>query len=187
MILLPLQKVAIMAYGKTRCFELYSAQAKVHFLKGHICRVVRCRFQQDRARWTKWSLLPATDPALTAANVIKLYSRRWWIEPMFNEIKHSFGLINAWQQPRATLARWTTIISLSYSLPRLLALRLGNNQGAQLFPRPWRGQRPVTAGWIVNAVQQFFRHVNIRACWDRKSQKLVLPDQEFMATFKKAA
>lgn len=185
--LLPLQQAFIKAYGKTRCFEFYTAQAKVRFLKGHICRVVWCRFQKDSGKWTKWALLLATDPTLTAAHVIKLYSRRWWIEPMFNEIKHSFGLINAWQQSRQTLARWTTLISLSYSLPRLLALWLGDKKGAQLFPIPWRRQRPVTAGWIVKAVQQYFRLVNIRACWNRKSQKFVLPNEEFMATCKKAA
>ncbi|AEB09033.1 IS701 family transposase [Desulfobacca acetoxidans] len=185
--LLPLQHASIKAYGKTRRFEFYTAQAKVRFLKGHICRVVWCRFLQDSGKWTNWALLLATDPTLTAANVIKLYSRRWWIEPMFNEIKHSFGLINAWQQSRQTLARWTTLISLSYSLPRLLALWLGDQKGAQLFPIPWRRQQAVTAGWIVKAVQQYFRLVNIRACWDRKSQKFVLPNEDFMATCKKAA
>jgi DDE superfamily endonuclease len=185
--LLPLQQAAIKAYGKIRCFEFYSAQAKVRFLKGHICRAVWCRFQQDRGKWTKWALLLSTDPTLTAENVIKLYSRRWWIEPMFNEIKHRFGLIKVWQQSRQTLARWTTLISLSYSLPRLLALLLGDKKGARLFPIPWRRQRAVTAGWIVKAVQQNFRLVNIRACWDRKHQKFAFPDEEYLAASKKAA
>lgn len=185
--LLPLQSATIKAYGKTRLFEFYTAQAKVRFLKGHIARVVWCRFQKERGTWTQWALLLATDPTLTAENVIKLYSRRWWIEPMFNEIKHSFGLSNAWQQSRQTLARWTTLISLSYSLPRLLALWLGDKKGAQLFPIPWRRQRAVTAGWIVKAVQQYFRLVNIRACWDRKSQKFVLPKGKLAAFSTKAA
>ena len=66
----------------------------------------------------------------------QMYTRRWSIEPMFNEIKHSFGLINAWQQSRQTLARWTTLISLSHSLPRLLALWLGDKKEAQTFPYP---------------------------------------------------
>ena len=63
--LLPLQQASIKAYGKTRCFEFYIAQAKVRFLKGHICRVVWCRFQQDSGKWTNWALLLATEPAET--------------------------------------------------------------------------------------------------------------------------
>lgn len=185
--LLPLQKVSIKAYGKIMAFEFYSTQAKVRFLKGHICRVVWCRFQKDNGKWTKWGLLVSTDPALPAALVIKLYSRRWLIESMFNEIKHSFGLANAWQQSRQTLASWTTIISMSYNLPRLLALLLGDKKGAQLFPIPWRRQRPVTAGWIVKAVQRFFLLLNVRACWDRKQQKFVIPKEKFMVAPQKVA
>jgi hypothetical protein len=74
-------------------------------------------------------LLISTDQTIAAEDIIVTYALRWWTEPMINELKNIFGLINAWEQTRQVLARWTMMLSLAYSLPRLLALWLGPLKG----------------------------------------------------------
>lgn len=175
----PRQQKQLYAYGNLRTFQFYAAIAKVRFLKGHVCKIVWSRFLNDRGRWTNWHLLVCTDPAHSAEDIITTYALRWWTEPMFNELKNIFGLINAWQKTRQVLARWSMVLCLAYSLPRLLSLVLGPVQGATLFPIPWRINRPVTAGWIAQAMAHYFYGFPVRRLWDRKSRKLVPPKQNF--------
>ncbi len=175
----PRQQKQLQAYGKVRTFQFYSAIAKVRFLKGFLCKIVWSRFLNDRGGWTNWHLLICTDKTLSAEEVITTYALRWWTEPMFNELKNIFGLINAWQQTKQVLARWSMILCLAYSLPRLLSLVLGPVKGAKLFSIPWRIDRPVTAGWIAEALAHYFYGFPVRRLWCRKSRKLVLPKQHF--------
>jgi len=175
----PRRQKQLQAYGKVRTFQFYSAITQVRFLKAFLCKIVWSRFLDDRGRWTKWHLLICTDKKLSAENIITTYALRWWTEPMFNELKNIFGLINAWEQTRQALARWTMIVCLAYSLPRLLSLVLGPVKGAKLFSIPWRIDRPVTAGWIAEALAHYFYGFPVRRLWCRKLQKLVLPKQHF--------
>jgi hypothetical protein len=174
-----LQQKTLKAYGKDRLFQFYEAIAQVRFLKGHVCKIVWSRFLDDRGRFTTWHLLIATDKNLSAQHIIYTYALRWWTEPMFNELKNIFGLINAWEQTRQVLARWTMILSLAYGLPRLLSLWLGQKKGAELFTIPWRVNRPVTAGWMADAITHYFYGFPIRTLWDRKLRKLLLPKKYF--------
>lgn len=183
----PIRQSRIHAYGKTRLFEYRCVCAKVRFLKGHLARVVWCRFQKGQKGWSKWVLLLSTDPSIPAERVIKTYGRRWWVESMFHDIKHRFGLHNAWQQSRQSLARWTTLISLAYGLPRLMALWLGPQRGAQIYPIPWRRLRPVTAGWVATGIAEYFRHIDVRVSWDRKHRKLILTRDHSWPPQKRAA
>lgn len=166
----PVDKI-LFAYGSDRLFHFYQIKAKVRFLDGRLCKIVWCRFMTDSASWSDWHLLIGTDPAMDGDEVITRYARRWWTEPMFNEIKHLFGLKNAWQQTRQALARWSMILCLAYSLPRLLALCLGPKAAYAMFPIPWRKNKPATAGWMARALSRLFGNVNVRAMWDRKSKK----------------
>jgi hypothetical protein len=52
-----------------------------------------------------WSLILSTALTLTPEHIIKLYARRWRTEPMFNEIKHAYGVAQTWQQKSRTLHR----------------------------------------------------------------------------------
>jgi len=137
----------------------------------------------DRGRWTNWHLLISTDQTIAAEDIIVTYALRWWTEPMINELKNIFGLINAWEQTRQVLARWTMMLSLAYSLPRLLALWLGPLKGAKLFEIPWRTNRPVTAGWITEAITHYFHGFPVYKLWDRNRQKLTPPKQHFYDRF----
>ena len=53
-------------------------------------------------------LLICTDPALSAELVISGYAKRWSVESLFPNLKHGFGLKDAWQQSRQALMRWVT-------------------------------------------------------------------------------
>ena len=182
-----LQQKTLKAYGKDRLFQFYEAIAQVRFLKGHVCKIVWSRFLDDHGRWTRWHLLIATDKNLSAQYIIYIYALRWWTEPMFNELKNIFGLINAWEQTRQVLARWTMILTLAYGLPRLLSLWLGPKKGAELFTIPWRVNRPVTAGWMADAITHYFYGFPIRTLWDRKWRKLLLPKKYFYDQLDRAA
>jgi len=180
-------QTTVSAYGKTLLFQYYSGAAKARFLKGLLVRFVWCRFQKDSGQWTKWHLLLATDPYLEPSKVIRLYALRWWVEPMFNELKNLFGMNNAWQQAKQSLARWTMILSLAYSLPQLMAVWLGPDQGAKFFSIPWRSQKSVTAGWIARGISHYFQGFPVRRLWDRKAQKMRVPTELFASDFKEAA
>lgn len=164
----------LFAYGSDRVFQFHETKAKVRFLDGALCKIVWRRFMNDNASWSGWHLLIGADPDMDGDEVITRYARRWWTEPMFNEIKHLFGLKNAWQQTRQALARWSMILCVAYSLPRFLALCLGPKAAYAMFPIPWRKNEPATAGWMARAIGRLFGNVNVRAMWDRKSKKYQL-------------
>ena len=171
--LCPLTEQKIVAYGDERPFQFYTLDLKVRFLKGALCRIVWCRFLSKK-KWTNWHLLLSSDLSLSAASIIQLYGLRWQTESMFNELKNLFGLLNAWQQTRQVLARWSTMICLAYGLPRLLALVLGPEKGVRCFPIPWRKKKSVTAGWMARTIAYHFYRFPVRAFWNRKEQKMQL-------------
>jgi hypothetical protein len=69
---------------------------------------------------------------------------------MFNEIKHTNGVASSWQQKARNLHRWVTMLSVSYSLTRMLSAILQNKTGRGLVPIfPWRNPKIVTAGLVA--------------------------------------
>jgi hypothetical protein len=168
------QTALIFAYGKEQFFEFYVFDAQVRFLKGRICRMVWCRFCSEGSPFTSWRLLLSTDLSLTAVQVISHYASRWSVETAFNVIKNTFGLTQAWEQTVRTFARWRCILCMAYSLCALASFLWGQSL-VELFPIPWRKNHPVTASWAMKAFDRIFRHFPVRSCWDRKSQKFVLP------------
>lgn len=56
-------------------------------------------------------------------------------------------------------------------------------EGAQAFPIPWRRNKPMTAGWMATAMRQHFRGLSIRYLWDRKSQKMQVPEANTIPIF----
>ncbi|MBT8763764.1 transposase [Desulfohalobiaceae bacterium Ax17] len=185
--LFTLQEDSIVAYGKERKFLFYSLEAKARFLKGHLCKIVWCRLQQDTGKWTNWHLLLSTDPTLSGSTIIHLYSLRWWTESMFNEIKNLFGLQHAWQQTKQALARWPFILSLAYSIPKLLSLVLEPGEAKSFFSIPWRTEQPITAGWIATSIRFYFQNFKVRCLWDRKSQKMIIKKQHLDSIYGKIA
>ena len=183
-----LRQAHIISYGqKKHLFQYYCFDARVRFLEGRKCRLVWSRLQKPKGKWSRWHLLLSTDTNLTGEQIIEHYASRWLVESCFNELKNLFGFKNTWQQTRQVAARWRLIVSLAYSLPRLMALVFGPSLGNTLLPIPWRKKRPMTAGWMAKALSGIFRNYRVRAFWDRKQQKCCLPEELLESKLDKAA
>lgn len=112
----------------------------------HNIRTVWVEFQTDKDEWEKTNLLINTDANLSAEEVVGSYGKRWSIELMFNPLKLSWGLNEAWQQTFQTLHRWVHITMIGYGLIQLLAY-MNTTTVAQLCQHsPWRRDNRVTEG-----------------------------------------
>src|SRR5690348_12264594 len=127
---LPAQRSAAILYGKFEVVCYRTCVVAARFLRGRVVRAVWVELERpdrrDRPRQRR--LLICTDPALTAQVVISGYAKRWatlpkvpralargmaveGVESLFRNLKHGFGLKDAWQQSRQVLMRWVTVLA----------------------------------------------------------------------------
>ena len=172
---LPERRVRLWLYGKRQWVRYRSAQVKARFLKGQVVRVVWVQFEAKDGTLGTTRVLLATEADLRPEVIIKAYARRWPIEPLFNQRRHGWGWLDAWQQSRQVLARWVQIVFVAYALPQLLVRKGGDRLAALMQLTPWRQDRPVTAGRVRLALQRILGHLNLRAWWDPKSRKFQPP------------
>lgn len=159
-------------YGKEQVVRYRTKIAKAYFLNGLRVRAVWCELQSDSGRWKTASLLLSTDTSLTAEQVIESYGLRWSIESMFNQLKLSWGLKEAWQQTRQTLHRWVHITMAGYGLIQLLSC-INSDEVAELCKNsPWRRHNPVTAGQIRKGLARILMHVPVSAWWNVTCKKV---------------
>jgi len=93
---------------------------------------------------------------------------------MFNEIKHSYGVADAWEQTSQNLHRWVSMLSVAYALTRMLSVLASAQKNRSFIPLvQWRVNRPVTAGLIQMGLQLFFRQFSFVQLWEPKSKKFV--------------
>ncbi len=169
-------EVTLPLYGKKQDVRYRSKILKARFLDGRLVRVVWCELKSDKGEWKKASLLLSTDITLTAEQVIESYGERWAIESMFNQLKLSWGMKEAWQQTRQTLHRWVHITMTGYGLVQLLGYLNSETVMALCNHSPWRRGSPTTAGQIRKGLAMIFRHVQVRDWWDRKCKKFEPPN-----------
>lgn len=169
-------EVTLPLYGKDQTVRYRSKLVKARFLDGMLVRVVWCEFKTDKGEYKKAGLLLSTDTTLTAEEVIESYGKRWSIESMFNQLKLSWGMKEAWQQTRQTLHRWVQITMTGYGLVQLLGYL--NTSMVQMLCQhsPWRRENPITAGQIRKGLLMNFRHVNVRRWWNAKCNKFEPPN-----------
>ncbi len=165
-------------YGnKPKMVKYYSKRLKARFLKGEPVIAVWSQLPQQKS----WTLILSTDLELTPEQIIKLYSKRWKTEPMFNEIKHFFGVTKAWQRSSRALHRWLSMLSLAYALTRLLSLVMNTKKNREILPPiAWRRKSPATAGLTRIAIQMFFRRFGFWMLWNPKYKKLVLENEQIL-------
>ncbi|MCU7806204.1 MAG: transposase [Candidatus Thiodiazotropha sp. (ex Lucinoma borealis)] len=163
-------------YGKDQVVRYRSKLVKARFLDGMLVRVVWCEFKSDKGEYKKASLLLSTDTTLSAEDVIESYGKRWSIESMFNQLKLSWGMKEAWQQTRQTLHRWVQITMTGYGLVQLLGYLNTSTVQALCQHSPWRRDNPITAGQIRKGLLMNFRHVNVRTWWNAKCNKFEPPN-----------
>jgi hypothetical protein len=172
---LPERRVRLWLYGKRQWVRYRSAQVKARFLQGQGVRVVWVQFEAEDATLGATRLLLATEADLRPEVIIKAYARRWPIEPLFNQGRHSWGWLDAWQQSRQVLARWVQIGFVADALAQRLVLKGGDHLAALTQLTPWRQDRPVTAGLVRLALQRLLGQVNLRDWWHPKSRKFPPP------------
>ena len=170
-----IKKAKLHIYGETQIVSYRATECVVRFLKAlpAIAVWVKLPDQKD------WSLILCTDLKLTPERIIKLYARRWKIEPMFNEIKHKWGIIHAWEQAPDCLHRWVSMLCVSYTLTRMFSMIAASTKNRRFVPvLQWRVNKPVTAGLIRLGLKFYFRHFSFSQLWDQKSKKLNVPDTQ---------
>jgi hypothetical protein len=173
---LPVTELCLSLYGQEQLLRLRSVVARARFLKGTPVRAVWCQFFDTKKQtWTKPRLLLATETGLTAEDIVRLYARRWGIEPLFHNLKRWWGISNLWQQSRTALELWMQIRSTAWTLAQLLSLAAHG-----VFPMeavaPWRMKHPLTAGLVAQWLRMEFTGLAFRDGFDRKSQKFVFPE-----------
>jgi hypothetical protein len=170
---LPQQRSAQILYGKLEVVRYRSCLAAARFLHGAVVRAVWVELertdQRDRPRQQR--LLICTDPKLSALEVISGYAKRWAVESLFKNLKHGWGLKDAWQQSRQALMRWVTVLAAGYAINQMLAFTDPARLAGLAKPAPWRAPGTRTAGLIQAGIARILREVGlptfIAAIWGK--------------------
>ena len=166
---LPEEKATVWMYGKHRKIRYRTMVCRARFLKGREVRVVWSQFENKKGL-TESRIFISTNPELEGLEVLRAYSRRWPVEPMFNQLKHAFGCRHLWQQKLRTLLRWMHLKMAGYALLQLLTVC--KNQACLKISRiPWRSQDTTTAGMMKIALSVIIPRFPIRRGWNRYAQK----------------
>jgi DDE superfamily endonuclease len=174
---LPEHRYRLWLYGEERTVRYRSALTKARFLEGFLVRAVWVQLEnEDTGEPSPPRLIIATDTTLNPLEVIRHYEKRWSIEPMFGQMKNSWGWKETWQQSRQTLHRWVQILTVGFALPQMLAIVGGTEIDALRQLTPWRVKRGMTAGRVRLGLRRILCHVRVRDWWDRKSRIFRPPD-----------
>jgi hypothetical protein len=174
---LPATTLSLFLYGKEQTVRLRSVVALARFLKATPVCAVWCEFfNPDHNTWSQPRLLLATETTLSTETIVRLYARRWGIEPLFHNLKRWWGIANLWQQSRRALELWMQIRALAWTLAQLLALVAEDSFPMQTVA-PWRARQPLTAGLIAQWLRIEFTGLPFRDGFDRKSQQFSFPEQ----------
>ena len=124
--------------------------------------------RRDKPRQQR--LLICTDPALSAPLVISGYAKRWAVEWLFRNLKHGFGLKDAWQQSRQALMRWVTVLAVDMRSRRCWPLP--TRRAWPAWPSPPPGVRPAPAppanqAGIARILREVGRSAFIAAIWEK--------------------
>jgi Transposase DDE domain len=171
---LPAQRSAGILYGKLAVVRWRSCRVAARFLKGRVVRAVWVELehpeQPDKPRQQR--LLICTEPDLPALEVITAYAKRWAVEPLFKDIKHGWGLTEAWQRSRQGLMRWVTVRAVGYALCQMLAYTNPARLAGLARPAPWRPPGTQTAGVIQAGIARILRELGLPAFIAAMSAKI---------------
>jgi hypothetical protein len=157
---LPEHRSAAILYGKLEVVRYRTGLVAARFLRGRAVRVELERpNRRDKPRVQR--LLICTDPALSALEVISGYAKRWAVESLFRNLKHGFGLKDAWQQSRQVLMRWVSVAAAGYAIAQMLAFTAPAGLAGLAEPAPWRAPGTRTAGLIQVGIARILREVGL--------------------------
>jgi hypothetical protein len=157
---LPEHRSAAILYGKLEVVRYRTGLVAARFLRGRVVWVELERpNRRDKPRVQR--LLICTDPALSALEVISGYAKRWAVESLFRNLKHGFGLKDAWQQSRQVLMRWVSVAAAGYAIAQMLAFTAPAGLAGLAEPAPWRAPGTRTAGLIQVGIARILREVGL--------------------------
>jgi hypothetical protein len=157
---LPEHRSAAILYGKLEVVRYRTGLVAARFLRGRAVWVELERpNRRDKPRVQR--LLICTDPALSALEVISGYAKRWAVESLFRNLKHGFGLKDAWQQSRQVLMRWVSVAAAGYAIAQMLAFTAPAGLAGLAEPAPWRAPGTRTAGLIQVGIARILREVGL--------------------------
>lgn len=163
---LPVHRKRLLLYGRKQWVHYRTAICKAKFLKGHTVRAVWVQFEDEDGNFSQQRLFLSTLHTLPAEDLLMHYARRWSIEPLFNQMKNSWGWRETWQQSRQVLHRWTQILSVAYALPQLLATCCSDQVEGLIQKTSWRKKNQVTAGRVRLGLQRILGNVRVRDWWN---------------------
>src|SRR3954468_18775810 len=171
---LPVHRSARILYGNLEVVRWRSCRVAARFLHGMVVRAVWVELERpDRPdKPPQQRLLICTDPNLPALDVITAYAKRWAVEPLFKDIKHGWGLKEAWQRSRQGLMRWVTVRAVGYALPQMLAYTNPAGLAGLARPAPWRPPGTQTAGVIQAGIARILRELGLPAFIAAMSAKI---------------
>ena len=85
------------------------------------------------------------------------------MEPLFRDLKHGWGLKDAWQRSRQGLMRWVTLLGAGYALNQMLAYTDPARLAGLPNPAPWRSPGTQTAGVIQAGIARVIREIGLPA------------------------
>ena len=85
------------------------------------------------------------------------------MESLFKNLKHGWGLKDAWQQSRQVLMRWVTVVAAGYAINQMLAFTDPARLDGLAQPAPWRALGTRTAGLIQAGIVRILREVGLPA------------------------
>ena len=94
------------------------------------------------------------------------------MKPLFKDLKHGWGLKDAWQRSRQVLMRWTTLLGVGYALTQMLAYTDPARLAGLAEPAPWRPPGTRTAGVIQAGIGRILRGVGLPAFIAAMSAKI---------------
>ena len=152
-------------YGKLEVVRYRSCLVAARFLHGTVVRAVWIELERTdrRDKPRQQRLLICTDPTLSATEVITGYAKRWSVEALFKNLKHGWGMKDAWQQSRQVLMRWVTVLAAAYAINQMLAFTDPARLDGLAQPAPWRAPGTRTAGIIQVGIARILREVGLPA------------------------
>src|SRR3954447_12240213 len=171
---LPVHRSARILYGNLEVVRWRSCRVAARFLPGMVVRAVWVELERpDRPdKPPQQRLLICTDPNLPALDVITAYAKRWTVEPLFKDMKHGWGLKDAWQRSRQVLMRWVTLLGVGYALTQMLAYTDPARLAGLAEPAPWRPPGTQTAGVIQAGIARILRELGLPAFIAAMSAKI---------------
>jgi hypothetical protein len=166
------QKVKMFIYGKEQTVQYTAKICKARFLDGKPILAVWSKLENSK----KIHLYLSTDTSLDPIQMLTVYSKRWNIEPLFNELKNIFGFKDIWLQKDIYYQKFLHLKLWSFIISKLSMIN--NLDIINKFVTdnlPWRiksnNRIIITSGITQLTLSHFLGLLNYDA-FVRKSKKL---------------